>query len=272
MHPKIPFGIAQIGKAFRNEITPGNFTYRLREFEQMELQYYVRPDERESMETLEMWKKMRMSWYLGLGMDPEKLRFREHESDERAHYARVAWDIEYKTPFGWKEAEGIHHRGDWDLSRHAKFSGEDLSYFDSETNERFVPWVIETSCGVERPLLYVLLDAYHEDDDRVVLKLHPSLAPYKVAVFPLLRNKPELVTKARSVYSNLKKYFMVAWDDRGNIGKRYYSQDEIGTPWCVTVDFQTLEDDTVTVRDRDTMAQERVALDGLPEFFTKKLQ
>jgi len=271
MHPKIPFGIAQIGKAFRNEITPGNFTYRMREFEQMELQYYVRPDEAEAMAAFDMWKQERMQWYLALGFDPKKLRFREHAPDERAHYARAAWDIEYETPFGWKEAEGIHHRGDWDLTRHAKFSGQDLSYFDAETNERFVPWVIETSVGVERTLMYLLLDAYHEEDDRVVLRLHPRIAPYKVAVFPLLRNRPDLVKKAEEIYRELKKHFSVAWDDRGNIGKRYYSQDEIGTPWCVTVDFQTLEDETVTVRDRDTMKQERAAIGELTGYFQKRV-
>lgn len=272
IHPKIPFGIAQIGKAFRNEITPGNFTYRLREFEQMELQYYVRPDADEATKTFEYWKEERMRWYVSLGIKKEKLRFREHAPDERAHYARAAWDIEYETPFGWKEAEGIHHRGDWDLSRHAQFSGTDLSYFDDETRTRFVPWVIETSCGVERPLLYVLLDAYREEEGRVVLALHPKLAPYKIAVFPLVRNKPELIEKARSVYGNLKNNFMVVWDDRGNIGKRYYSQDEIGTPWCVTVDYQSLEDDTVTVRDRDSMKQERVAIYELKKYFEEKLK
>lgn len=271
MHPKLPFGVAQIGKAFRNEITPGNFTYRLREFEQMELQYYVRPDEKESMAAFEMWKKERMEWYLALGLDKNKLRFREHAADERAHYARVAWDIEYETPFGWKEAEGIHHRGDWDLSRHSEFSGQDLSYFDFEAGKHFIPWVIETSCGVERPLLYVLLDAYYEDGERIILKLHPAIAPYKIAVFPLLANKPQLIQKARETYRGLKKFFAVSWDDRGNIGKRYYSQDEIGTPWCVTIDFETLDNDTVTVRDRDTAKQERVAIEELKNYFSEKL-
>lgn len=284
MHPKIPFGVAQIGKAFRNEITPGNFTYRLREFEQMELQYYVRPEEKAAAEVFEFWKEERMKWYIGLGLNKDRLRFREHAPDERAHYARSAWDIEYETPFGWKEAEGIHNRGNWDLSQHAKFSGEDLSYFDPEVKDRFIPWVIETSCGVERPLLYFLLDAYHEEEGRVVLKLHPRLAPYKVAVFPLLANKPQLVEKARQIYQLFKApsslpgrragkfQVQVMWDDRGNIGKRYYSQDEIGTPWCVTVDFQTLEDETVTVRDRDSMKQERVAAKDLESYFAERLQ
>lgn len=272
MHPKIPFGIAQIGKAFRNEITPRNFIFRSREFEQMEMQTYVNPDEKEAMDMFEVMKELRMKWYLDLGMDKNKLRFREHAPDERAHYARAAWDIEYETPWGWDEAEGIHHRGDWDLSRHSKFSGQDLSYFDQETKERFIPWVIETSAGVERPLLYFLLDAYHEEEDRVVLKLHPKLAPYKVAVFPLLKNKPELVEKARTIYKDLKNDFSVVWDDRGNIGKRYYSQDEIGTPACITVDFQTLEDDTVTVRDRDTMKQERIAVGDIKKLLEEKLK
>ncbi|MBI4117225.1 MAG: glycine--tRNA ligase [Parcubacteria group bacterium] len=272
MHPKVPFGIAQIGKAFRNEITPGNFIYRSREFEQMELQYYVRPDEKEAHKTFEYWKQERMNWYIKLGLNKNRLRFRQHKPEERAHYAKDAWDIEYETPFGWRECEGIHNRGDWDLSRHSKYSGQDLSYFDQETGERFIPRVIETSGGVERPLLYFLLDAYYEEKDRVVLKLHPRLAPYKVAVFPLLANKPELVEKARTIYEDLKKSFIVAWDDRGNIGKRYYSQDEVGTPFCITADFQTLEDDTVTVRDRDTTKQERIKIQELKNYFKEKLE
>ncbi len=272
MHFKIPFGIAQIGKAFRNEITPGNFTFRSREFEQMELQYYVKPEEKEAMKWFKFWQKERMDWYLALGFSKEKLRFREHEKDEKAHYVRSAWDIEYDSPFGWKEFEGIHHRGDWDLSRHSKFSSQDLSYYDQETGEKFLPWVIETSGGVDRAALFFLIDAYSEEKDRVVLKLHPKLAPYKVAVFPLLANKPDLVKKAREVYDDLKKDFVVAWDDRGNIGKRYYSQDEIGTPWCVTCDHQTLEDDTVTVRDRDTTEQKRVKVSELKNYFTELLK
>ncbi len=274
MHPKIPFGVAQIGKAFRNEITPRNFIFRSREFEQMEMQTYVKPDEKEAMAMFDSMKDLRMKWYLSLGMNKKKLRFREHAPDERAHYARAAWDIEYETPWGWDEAEGIHHRGDWDLSRHSQYSGQDLSYFDSEKNEKYIPWVIETSAGVERPLLYFLLDAYHEneDEERIVLKLHPKLAPYKAAIFPLLKNKPELVAKAADIYKDLKKYFSVVWDERGNIGKRYFSQDEIGTPCCITVDFDTLNDDTVTVRDRDTMKQERVAIQDLRKLLEEKLK
>ncbi len=275
---KIPFGIAQIGKAFRNEITPGNFTYRSIEFEQMELQYYVKPDEKKSMEYYEFWKNFRMDWYKLLGINSDNLRFREHQKNELAHYAKAAWDIEYKTPFGWKECEGIHHRGDWDLSQHQKFSGQDMSYFDEETKEKYLPWVIETSGGVDRAALFFLIDAYYEEKDpakngasRIVLKLNSKLAPYKAAVFPLLANKPELVKRAREIYDDLRKDFMVAWDDRGNIGKRYYSQDEIGTLFCITIDFQTLEDNTVTVRDRDTMKQERIEIKDLSQYLVKKL-
>ena len=275
---KIPFGIAQIGKAFRNEITPGNFTYRSIEFEQMELQYYVKPDEKESMKHYEFWKNFRMDWYKSLGINPDNLRFREHKKDELAHYAKVAWDIEYNAPFGWKECEGIHHRGDWDLSQHQKFSGQDMFYFDEETKEKYIPWVIETSGGVDRAALFFLIDAYSEEEDpakngasRIVLKLNPKLAPYKAAVFPLLANKPELVKLARKIYDDLRKDFAVAWDDRGNIGKRYYSQDEIGTPYCITVDFDSLENNDVTVRDRDTMKQERIKITELNKFLNEKL-
>lgn len=264
---KIPFGIAQIGKAFRNEITPGNFTYRMREFEQMELEFFVRPEEKEGEKWFEYWKEQRMVWYVALGMDKGKLRFREHTPDERAHYAKAAEDIEYEAPFGWSEFEGIHHRGDWDLSRHK------LTYFDEEASKEYTPWVIETSGGVDRSTLFFLLDAYHEDGERVILKLHPKLAPYKVAVFPLVSNKPEIVEKAKLIYDELRlRLSAVAWDDRGNIGKRYYAQDEIGTPWCVTVDYQTLEDNTVTVRDRDSAKQERVKVEKLVGWFEEKLK
>ena len=275
---KIPFGIAQVGKAFRNEITPGNFIFRSREFEQMEVQYYIKPEEAEGEKWFEYWKKNRMDWYLSLGMKKENLRFRDHEPDERAHYAKMATDIEYNSPWGWQEFMGIHHRGEWDLSRHQKYSGQDLSVLDQATGEKFIPWDIETSAGVTRSLLFILVDAYRQDDPsagsgqgRVWLQLNPRLAPYKVAIFPLLANKPEIVAKAKGVYEGLKKDMMVAFDDRGNIGKRYLAQDEIGTPWCVTVDFQTLEDDTVTVRDRDTTKQDRVAIKELESYFSKKL-
>ena len=271
---QIPFGIAQIGKAFRNEITPGNFTFRSREFEQMELQFYVRSEKVESGKWYEYWKGERMKWYLSLGMTKKKLRFRQHEEGERAHYAKDAWDIEYDSPFGWKEFEGIHNRGDWDLAQHQKHSGVDLQYSDQETGKKFLPYIIETSGGVDRAALFFLIDAYHEEKERVVLKLHNRLAPFKAAVFPLLANKSELVKKAKEVYSLLSTDYSlqpVAWDDRGNIGKRYFAQDEIGTPYCMTVDFQTLDDDTVTIRNRDTAKQERAKVNKLSEVLEEKL-
>jgi len=267
---KIPFGIVQIGKAFRNEITPKQFLFRQREFEQWDLQWFVNP--RQMKKWYEYWKKERFSWYLSLVNHKKALRLRQHRPEELAHYAQVAFDIEYKTPFGWKEWEGIHWRGDWDLSRHGKFAGKDFTYTDPETKEKFVPWIVETSGGVDRTFLFLLFDAYTEEEKRVVLKLDPRVAPFKVAVFPLLANKEALVEKARVIYRHLKKKFMTAWDDRGNIGKRYFSQDEIGTPWCVTVDFQSLEDDTVTVRERDTTKQIRVKISRLASFLAQKLQ
>jgi glycyl-tRNA synthetase len=269
---RIPFGIAQMGRAFRNEITPGNFVFRSREFEQVEVQFYVRPDEDESMKWFEYWKQNRMEWFLKLGFKKERLRFRDHRDDERAHYAKAATDIEYEAPWGWDEMMGIHHRSDWDLKRHQEYSGKDLTYRDPETGESYIPWDIETSSGVDRPLMFLLMDAYVEEPNRIVLKLHPRLAPYKVAVFPLVKNKPEIVDKARDIFKNLKeKKLSVAWDERGNIGKRYLAQDEIGTPWCVTVDYQTLEDDTITIRDRDTTRQERVAVDKLETWLRNQL-
>ena len=281
---QIPFGIAQIGKAFRNEITPGNFTFRSREFEQMELQFYVRPEKEESKKWYEYWRQERLNWYLRLGINKKKLRFRQHRESERAHYAKDAWDIEYESPFstiggsasdgGWKEFEGIHDRGDWDLKQHQQYSGVDLSYYDQESGQHFLPWIIETSGGVDRAALFFLIDAYCESEGRIVLKLNPKLAPYKVAVFPLLANKPDLVKKAKDVYRLLSidhRLLPIQWDDRGNIGKRYFAQDEIGTPYCVTVDFQTLEDDTVTIRDRDTTKQERVKSSTLVEIISKKI-
>ncbi|MFA5935212.1 MAG: glycine--tRNA ligase [Candidatus Paceibacterota bacterium] len=262
---KIPFGIAQIGKAFRNEVTPGNFTFRSKEFEQMELEYFVKPDEKESKKTFEDFKEIRMNWYKNLGMDSKKLHFADHTPDKIAHYAKYATDIEYEAPFGWSEMEGIHHRGDYDLKSHT------LKYKDNISNDEYTPWVIETSGGVDRATLFFLIDSYTEDGDRVYLKLNPKIAPYKVAVFPLLGNKPELTKKAREVYKDLKKSMVVTWDDRGNIGKRYFAQDEIGTPWCVTVDFDSLKDNSVTVRDRDTGKQERIAIDKLSNYFQTKL-
>lgn len=266
---KIPFGIAQIGKAFRNEITPGNFTFRSREFEQMELEYFVKPDEKESKKTFEYFKQLRKKWYIDLGIKDKNLRFRDHTPDERVFYAHFATDIEYNSPFGWKEFEGIHHRGDWDLSRHK------MVYRDQDLlgggGKNYVPWVIETSGGVDRATLFFLLDSYAKDGDRVILKLHPKLAPYKVAVFPLVKNKPEIMEKAKEVFARLRLSLRSTWDERGNIGKRYYAQDEIGTPWCVTVDYDTLGDDTVTVRDRDTAKQVRMAIGKLEEYIKSKL-
>ncbi|MCL5783791.1 MAG: glycine--tRNA ligase [Patescibacteria group bacterium] len=268
---KIPFGIAQVGKAFRNEITPGNFTFRSREFEQMEVQYYVKPEEKESMEWFEYWKKYWMDWYMGLGIRKENMRFEDHKPEERAHYARAATDIQYNAPWGWAEFMGIHHRGDWDLSRHEKFSSQNMKYKDQVSGEEYTPWDIESSMGVDRSLLFFLIDAYNEEEGRTFLKLHPKLAPYKAAVFPLLANKPELVEKAKKIYIDLKKDFMVAWDERGNIGKRYASQDEAGTPFCITVDFQSLEDEMVTVRDRDSAKQERVKIEDLNKYIFDKI-
>jgi len=227
------------------------------------------------MKWMEYWKAERFNWYLSLGMNKENLRFKDHE--QLAHYAKAAADIEYNVGGEWKEMEGIHHRGDWDLSRHTKFSGQDLSFFDEEDKNRFTPWVIETSGGVDRATLFFLMDAYREEEikpgeTRTVLKLHPRLAPYLAAVFPLLANKPELVKKAREIYEVLRKDFSVAWDERGNIGKRYRTQDEIGTPYCLTVDFDSLEKNDVTVRNRDTMQQERLPISELRDFLAKALK
>lgn len=275
MHPKLPFGIGQIGKAFRNEITPRDFLFRQREFEQMELQFYIKPEEAEGKKYFEYWKNFAMDWYQGLGFKPESLRFREHAADERAHYAKDAWDIEYDMPdVGWKEAWGIHHRGDWDLRRHSEYSNQDLSYFDEETKDRYIPWDIECSGGVDRAVLFTLLEAYTEDEMngevRVLLKLPNHIAPYLCAVSPLLKNKPELVEKARAIYTDLKKEFgRVTYDDNANVGKRYRRQDEIGTPYCVTVDFETLEGKGVTVRHRDSGEQERVSEADLINYLKK---
>ena len=257
---QIPFGICQIGKAFRNEVTPGNFLYRQREFEQWDLQWFINPKEADKW--FEFWKRERMNWYKGLFTHPENLGFYQHE--KLAHYAKKAFDIEYlKSPFTGKEIEGIHWRGDWDLSRHGEYSGQDLSYIDPITGEKFVPWIIETSGGVDRTFLFLMIDAYTEEKDRIVLKLNPRIAPYQAAVFPLLANKPELVKMARMVFDKLRPVFHTAWDERGNIGKRYYSQDEVGTVTSVTVDFQTLDDNTITLRDRDTKAQIRLNISEL---------
>jgi len=262
MRVKVPFGIAQIGKAFRNEVNPKDYVFRTREFEQMELEFFVKPGEDD--EWFKKWIDMRFAWYESIGL--KNIRKTEQPKEGLAHYSKGTTDIEYEFPFGWKEIEGVANRTDFDLKAHAAASGQDLSYTDPDGGEKFVPYVIEPSAGVDRIALAILTDAYNEESERVVLKLHPKLAPFKAAVFPLLKNKPDLVEKARTIYKDLKKEFMVAWDDRGNIGKRYYAQDEIGTPYCITVDFQTLEDDTVTVRDRDSTKQERVSIKELSEY------
>lgn len=263
MRMKVPFGIAQIGKAFRNEIKVGPYFFRTREFEQMELEMYVH--EKDADDYFAKFKDWTFAWLKTLGVEEENLRFRDQDFKERAHYNKIATDLEYNFPFGWKEFQGLHYRSDWDLSRHAEYSGQNLEYRDPITNEVFTPHVVEYSIGLNRLMLVLLFNAYHEDGDRVVLKLDKKVAPYRVAVFPLLKNKPELVEKAQQVFEMLLDAdFNVAWDDRGNIGKRYLSQDEIGTPYCVTIDFDTLEDDTVTVRDRDTTEQKRFKINELP--------
>ena len=284
MRLKIPFGIAQIGKAFRNEITPRYFIFKTREFEQMEMQYFVSPDDKEKDKWFEFWKKERMNWYLNLGIKKENLRFKEHEKDELAHYAKKAVDIEYKFPWGWGEIEGIHDRGDWDLFNHAKHSGRDLSYFDEAIKKKFIPHIIETSGGVERALLAFLIDAYQEvkggrtkttesvKEMEVVLKLHKDLAPIKVAVLPLVKNKKELVKKARQVYDLIKPHFMSQYDEAGAIGRRYRRQDEIGTPLTITIDFDSIKQDDLTIRDRDSMRQERVKIEKLVDYFCSLLK
>ncbi|MEE8571760.1 MAG: glycine--tRNA ligase [Gemmatimonadota bacterium] len=269
---KVPFGIAQIGKAFRNEITPGNFIFRTREFEQMEMQFFVKPGDDERW--FDEWKANRMAWHESLGINPDKLRFHEHAEDELAHYAKKAYDIEYEFPFGWKEFEGVHNRTDFDLTRHQEYSGKKLEYVDTVNGERYIPYIIETSLGADRLALVVLVDAYCEEevsgDKRVVLKLQPDLAPIKVGVFPLVK-KDGMPEVARSIYDDLRRRFPAFYDEGGAIGRRYRRQDEIGTPFGVTVDGQTLEDQTVTVRDRDTLEQERVSTDKLVAFVGKRL-
>ncbi len=267
---KVPFGIAQQGKAFRNEITMGKFVHRTLEFDLMEFEYFIQ--EKDWEEVFEMWRKEMWQWALDLGLSEDKLRWREHEEFERSHYSKRTMDIEYQYEFGWKEMFGIAYRTNFDLKNHQTHSGQDLEYLDPTTNEKYIPHVVEPTFGLSRLMGIVLTDAYHEDGDRVVLKLAPKIAPYKVAVFPLVSNKPDIMNKARKVYEDLKEKLVVTWDDRGNIGKRYYAQDEIGTPWCVTVDYTTLEDDTVTVRDRDTAIQTRVKIADLDSYFQDKLK
>ncbi|MGE5576932.1 MAG: glycine--tRNA ligase [Syntrophothermus sp.] len=265
---RVPFGIAQIGKSFRNEVSPGNFIFRSREFEQMEMEFFV--DDKKDEEWFEYWVEERFKWYLDLGVNPAKLRKRRHDPDELAHYAKACVDIEYEFSIGWQEIEGIAHRGRFDLTQHMNQSGKDLSYYDDLTGEHFVPIVVETSAGVDRTLLTFLVDAYAEEGERTVLRLHPKLAPTKVAVFPL-QKKPELVEKAREVKRLLQPHMAVAYDEAGSIGRRYRRQDEVGTPYGVTIDFDTLADHAVTVRDRDSMTQKRVAIDQLRNFIQESM-
>ena len=261
---KVPFGIAQVGKAFRNEISPRQFIFRTREFEQMEMQYFTHPDD--ELKEYEKLREYRWNFFTKfLGFAEENMRWHQHEN--LVFYAKEAYDIEYNFSFGFKELEGVHARGNYDLTQHQKGSGKKLDYLDPSTQERYIPHIIESSLGVGRLLLATLTEAYTKvkegDDKRFILKLHPSLAPVKIAIFPLLKNKPELVKKAEELYKELSKIYICEFDDNGNIGKRYYRQDEIGTPYCITVDFQTLEDKTVTLRDRDTAKQRRILIDEI---------
>ena len=270
---KIPFGIAQVGKAFRNEITPGNFIFRTREFEQMEMQFFVKPGSDE--EWFERWRERRMAWHHAIGLDPARLRWHAHGEGELAHYAKAAYDIEYEFPFGWQEIEGIHNRTDFDLSRHQEYSGKKLEYFEQATGERFLPYVVETSAGADRVTLTVLADAYREEDvegeTRVVLGFAPALAPIKAAVLPLTK-KDGLPEVAEALYREVRRRMPAFYDDGGAIGRRYRRQDEVGTPWCFTIDHDTLTDQTVTVRERDSMAQERIAVAQVPAWLADHLE
>ena len=270
---KVPFGIGQIGKSFRNEITPGNFIFRVREFEQMELEFFCKPGT--DLEWFAYWKEFCKNWLLGLGIKEENLKLRDHDPEELSHYSNATTDFEFKFPFGWGELWGIADRTDFDLNAHAKVSGKNMEYTDPNTGEKYVPYVIEPSLGVERMVLTLLCNAYEEQeleggDSRVVMHFHPFIAPYKVAVLPL--QKKALGEKAEEIYKNLSKKFSATYDESASIGKRYRRQDEIGTPFCVTVDFDTLEDNCVTVRDRDTMEQVRISIDELEEYIAKRIE
>jgi glycyl-tRNA synthetase len=269
---RLPFGIAQIGKSFRNEVTTGNFIFRSREFEQMEIEFFVRPGT--DQQWFDYWVEERLNWYAGLGIKRENLKLRPHDKEELAHYARACSDINYLFPMGWAELEGIANRGDFDLVQHAKSSGKGLSYYDEEAKEHIVPYIIEPSAGVDRTFLAILCDVYDEDEaegeKRVLLHLHPALAPIKAAVLPLSRKEP-LASFAKEIYTDLRKQWMVQYDDAQSIGRRYRRQDEIGTPFCVTVDFESLEDKQVTIRERDSLRQIRVPIDGLKETLAAKL-
>jgi len=270
---KLPFGIAQIGKAFRNEINTKNFLFRTREFEQMEMQYFVKPEDDEKY--FEYWKEKRIEWFKQMGMNGDKLRFHDHPEDKLAHYAKAATDIEYEFPFGWGEIEGIHNRTNFDLSRHEEYSGKSQKYFDEESKEKFIPFIIETSGGVSRSFMAFLVDSYNEEEvngeTRVVLKLHPKLAPVKAAIFPLV-NKDGMPEIAREIEKDLRPFLRVFYDDKGAVGRRYRRQDENGTPYCITIDTQTLSDGTITVRERDSMEQIRVHKDELLKFLLEKLR
>jgi len=272
-HRRLPFGVAQIGKAFRNEITPGNFTFRMREFEQMEIEYFTTPDDASACH--KRWIDERFQWYLDLGIQKDHLQLRKHPDDELAHYAKDCSDIEYQFPFGWSELEGIANRTDFDLKQHAQDSGSDLQYQDQVTKEKFYPYVIEPSGGVDRAILAFLIDAYHEEEvegrPRIVLKFSKQLAPIKVAVLPLLKKNDGIVELAKRIKRELQKSFVTVYDDTASIGKLYRRQDEVGTFYCVTVDVQTLDDKQVTVRERDTMNQERISIENLKDYLTTKL-
>jgi glycyl-tRNA synthetase len=269
---KLPFGIAQIGKAFRNEINTKNFLFRTREFEQMEMQFFVQPAN--DKKWYEYWKDERMKWYYSLGMTKEKLRYHDHPEHKLAHYAKDATDIEYQFPFGWGEIEGIHNRTNYDLSRHEEYSGKSMKYFDEESKEKYLPFIIETSAGASRSFMAFLVDAYYEEEvnneQRSVLKFHPKLAPIKAAIFPLV-NKDRMPEISREIEKDLRRNFKVFYDDKGAVGRRYRRQDEAGTPFCITVDTQTLADKTVTVRERDSMEQVRVSMDKLSEYLLLKI-
>ena len=273
MRRKLPFGIAQVGKAFRNEITTGNFTFRCREFEMMEIEYFVRSRNAEKWH--KYWIKERLNWYKKFGINPKNLKIRKHIKKELAHYAKACFDIEYQFPFGWGELEGLANRTDYDLTRHSEVSGKDLSFFDEGSKEKIIPYVIEPSAGVDRSFLAFLIDAYREEkvrgEKRIVLGLHKDLAPIKVAVFPLLRNRPQIVKPAKEIARELRGPYKVVYDDTASIGKLYRRQDEVGTLYCVTVDVQSLDDKKVTVRDRDTMLQDRIAISRLKKYLDDKL-
>jgi glycyl-tRNA synthetase len=269
---KLPFGIGQIGKAFRNEITPGNFTFRTREFEQMELEFFCKPGT--DLEWHSYWKETCWNFLLNLGVQEDNIRFRDHEKDELSHYSSATSDIEYKFPFGWGELWGIADRTDFDVKQHQEHSGKDMTYLDPDTNERYIPFCIEPSLGADRAALAFLVDAYDEEeledgDSRTVLRFHPALAPFKAAILPLSKKLSE---KANEVYDLLREDFNVDYDEAGSIGKRYRREDEIGTPYCITVDFDTIEDNTVTVRDRDTMEQFRIKIEEIPAFLKEKIK